>query len=519
MLAMSRSLQAEVVAFLSSTDAYPFHPPSVERHETHGAIVFLAGERAYKLKRAVRLPYMDYSTVELRRQMCLRELEVNRRMAPEIYIGVAKVRRRADGALVIAMDTSEAQAIDWLVVMHRFPQGRLLEEMRRSGTLSDDILRRAAKRIADFHAGSDVRQEFGGAEGISSVIEGNQAILGEMVGRPFSQEAVALLGSRSRSWLKKLEGVLEDRRQSGFVRRVHGDLHLNNICLFNNEPVPFDAIEFRDEFACIDTIYDLAFLLMDLDRHGLGRGANAVLNAYLEQSHDYGGLAPLPLFLACRAAIRAHVTISMARENIEPETARDHARAFLDRALAYLQPPPPMLLAVGGVSGTGKSTLARNLAPTVGAVPGAVVLRSDVIRKQLWGVSPEERLPQSAYSAGFSAKVFQAIAERAEMILHAGHSVIADAVYGRPDERDTLENVARRANVAFTGFWLRAPQRVLESRIAARTNDASDATIEVLHAQLESMVPAEDWIAIEAEAEPAEVFAQAVRHLQQGESP
>lgn len=516
---MSQSSQAEVVAFLSSIDAYPFRAPSVERHETHGAIVFLAGERAYKLKRAVRLPYMDYSTVELRRQMCLRELEVNRRMAPEIYIGVAKVQRRADGALFIAMDTSEAQAVDWLVVMHRFPQGRLLEEMRRNGTLSDDILRRAAKRIADFHAGSDICREFGGAKGISSVIEGNQTILGEMVGRPFSQEPVALLGNRSRAWLKKLTNVLEDRRQSGFVRRVHGDLHLNNICLFNGEPVPFDAIEFRDEFACIDTFYDLAFLLMDLDRHGLSRGANAVLNAYLERSRDYGGLAPLPLFLACRAAIRAHVTISMARENIEPETARCHARTFLDRALAYLEPRPPTLAAVGGVSGTGKSTLARNLAPTIGAAPGAVVLRSDVIRKQLWGVSPEERLPQAAYSAAFSAKVFQAIAERAEIILRTGHSVVADAVYGRPDERNTLENVARRANVAFTGFWLKAPQRVLERRIASRTNDASDATVEVLHKQLEGIAPAEDWIAIEADGEPDEVFAQAVRHLQRGGSP
>lgn len=516
---MTQSPQAEVISFLSSVAAYPCRPLSVERHETHGAIVFLAGDRAYKLKRAVRLPYMDYSTVALRRQMCLRELEVNRRMAPEIYIGVAKVQRRADGTLFIAMDVSDKEAVDWLVVMHRFPQGSLLEEMRRHEALSDDILRRAARRIADFHAGSEVRLDFGGAEGISTVIEGNQAVLSDMVGNPFSQDDVASLGRRSRSWLDKLRGILEERRLSGFVRRVHGDLHLNNICLFNDEPLPFDAIEFKDEFACIDTLYDLAFLLMDLDRHSLNWGANAVLNAYLEQSRDYGGLAPLPLFLACRAAIRAHVTISMARENIEPQTARRDAIAFLDRALAYLQPRPPMLLAVGGVSGTGKSTLARRLAPTIGTAPGAVVLRSDVIRKELWGLSPEARLPQAAYSADFSAKVFQAIAERAETVLEAGHSVVADAVYGLADERNALKDVAKRANVSFTGFWLKAPLCVLESRIAARTNDASDATIEVLHKQLENIMPAEDWIMIEAEAGPDDVFLQAIRHLQQDGSP
>lgn len=510
---MSRGPQTEVISFLSSPTAYPCHPASIERHETHGAIVFLAGDRAYKLKRAVRLPYMDYSTVALRHQMCLQELEVNRRMAPEIYLGIAKIERHADGSLQISTELADTEAVDWLVVMHRFPQGNLLEEMRRRETLTDDVLCRAARRIALFHASSEIHREFGGAKGVSSVIEGNHTVLGKMIGQPFSREKVALLGDLSRSRLNKLEGVLERRREAGYVRRIHGDLHLNNICLFDNAPVPFDAIEFRDEFANIDTFYDLAFLLMDLDRHGLRQGASAVLNAYLEQSLDYTGLAPLPLFLACRAAIRAHVTMAMAQENIEAATARRDAIAFLDRALTYLQPPEPALLAVGGVSGTGKSTLARRMAPFIGAVPGAVVLRSDVIRKQLWGIPPAERLPEEAYSADFSVKVFQTIAERAEIILRTGHSIVADAVYGLPEERDALAKVAQRVNAKFSGFWLDAPKDILEKRIAARTNDASDATIDVLRKQLGSIIPARDWIAIDADGNPEDVFAHMIRNL------
>jgi aminoglycoside phosphotransferase family enzyme/predicted kinase len=456
---------------------------------------------------------MDYSTVERRHEMCLREIEVNRKMAPELYIGIAKIVRRANATLQMTSDRSDGDAIDWLVVMHRFPEGGLLEDMRRRGTLSDDILRQAARRIALFHGDAEIHRESGGAACMSSVIEGNHAILSGMAGQPFLQEKIALLGELSRSMLERLESVLERRRQLGYVRRVHGDLHLNNICFFNNMPVPFDAIEFGDEFSCIDTFYDLAFLLMDLDRHGLFQGANTVLNAYLEQSPDYTGLAPLALFLACRAAIRAHVTISMARENGDAARARQTAAAFLDHALCYLRPPPPMLLAVGGVSGTGKSTLARRLAPVAGAKPGAVVLRSDVIRKQLWGKSPMEHLPEAAYSADSSAKVFQTIAERAEIILGAGHSVIADAVYGLPEEREALAKAARRANAKFIGFWLTASEDRLERRIAARTNDASDATIEVLHKQLRNIAPAQDWISIEAEGQPEDVFADALRHL------
>ncbi len=512
--------QEEVIAFLSNPSAYDDQPERVERYETHGAIVFLAGEKAYKLKRAVRFPYMDYSTVERRRRMCMRELEVNRRFAPEIYEEVLPVIRDDRGQLRIGGNSTDSEPLDWLVVMRQFGQDGLLENMRRNGQLTEDILRQTGVNVARFHARAETNRAFGGYEGLLAVIGENHAALNQLSNRQLPQNKIDLLHKLSGYRLETVRGLLERRREHGYVRRVHGDLHLNNICVIGGKPVPFDAIEFRDDFAWIDTFYDLSFLLMDLDRHGLGRGANALLNAYLEQSRDYTGLGALPLFLSCRASIRVHVTMSMAHAKaIGLKAAEKDAVALLDRALAYFQPPRRRLIAVGGVSGTGKSTLARALAPAIGAVPGAVVLRSDVIRKELWGVAPMVMLSETAYAPEFSARVFKIIAERAEIILRAGHSVITDAVFGKPDERTVIATVAKRTRTPFMGLWLDAPADVLERRITQRNNDASDATIAVLGRQLRTIDPPDNWATIEATAGPEEVLVQAFRQLQSDDAP
>ena len=502
--------QRATVAFLSHAETYGISG-DVECHKTHGAIVFLAGDKAYKLKRAVRLPYLDYSTSERRHQMCLHELAVNRRMAPEIYLGVTPVSRLASGELLLG-EASGAHAIDWLVVMNRFAQSALLENMRKSGTLTTGILRKTGRRVAHFHKEADPTPQSGGHAGIAAAEQGNHAILSRMIGKPFSGIDVARLHEASAAHLQSLRDVLEQRRAQGHVRRVHGDLHLNNICVLDGKPVPFDAIEFREDFAEIDTFYDLAFLLMDLDCHGLCRGANTVLNSYLETCRDYDGLVGLPLFLSCRAAIRAHVTMAMTGAS-DPASSEKRAIGFLKHALQYLEPPKPWLIATGGVSGTGKSTLARNLAPIIGATPGAVILRSDVIRKELWGVAETTALPAAAYTPSFSDSVFRTIATRAEAILRTGHSVIADAVYGQLGEREVLQSVAARTQTAFTGLWLEAPVETLEKRIENRKGDASDATVAVLHRQLETIVAPQTWAIIAADTDAEEMAAQALRVL------
>jgi aminoglycoside phosphotransferase family enzyme/predicted kinase len=507
----SPSDQREIIAFLSDPASYGTHVRSVERYETHGSIVFLAGDRAYKLKRAVKFPYMDYSTAALRRQMCMREFAINRRSAPMLYLDVRPLVRDETGSLRLGSEGEEEAALDWVVVMQRFDQGRLLENMRRSGRLTRALMRLIAEVVAAFHRDAEITPGFDSAAIIRAVIEENAALLKTHIGRPFDAGTVARYEQDALGLVSRVSPLLEQRRQQGHVRRCHGDLHLNNICMIGDRPVLFDAIEFSDAFACIDVLYDLAFLLMDLERHGLNDHANTLFNHYLELTDEYAGLGALPLFLSCRAALRAHTAIAAAEASKTggaPEANPTDADALLEQALAYLAPPPPRLIAIGGVSGTGKSTLAREAAPALGAAPGAVILRSDVIRKQLMGVPESERLPDSAYAPAMSVEVFRRIARIAATTLASGYTVIADAVYGKEEERLEIEATARQAGARFDGLWLEAPQALLEQRIAGRYGDASDATIAVLRAQIQFVTIPENWLHISAAGAAAETLAQ-----------
>jgi uncharacterized protein len=489
--------QTETIAFLGKPETYGLANAGVERHATHGSFVFLAGDRAYKLKRAVHFPYMDYSTVARRKAMCERELAVNRRLAPKLYLETMPVLRRADGSLALGQGSGEA--VDWLVVMRRFRQDDLLEAMRKRGTLDRALLRQLGERLARFHDGAERHSDFGGAVGLLAVIDENR----DLLAKPLDARTIARLDQAARTSLEALRPFLDARRDGGFVRRCHGDLHLNNICVFEGKPVLFDAIEFNDDFACVDVIFDLALLLMDMDRHGLRREANILLNRYLERTGDYEGLKALPLFLSARAAMRAHVTLAM--KHGEESWRRDEATYLLDCALSYLEPQSASLIAIGGVSGTGKSTLAAALAPEIGRRPGAVVLRSDVVRKQLWGADELGQLPPAAYEESFTARVYRALAERAGAALAGGHSAIVDAVFGHADQRKAVEKLARKHGATFRGIWLDAPSDVLARRVAARRDDASDATVDVLTSQLANIERPENWSVVEAGGAPDEV--------------
>lgn len=504
--------QAEVIAFLSSPTSYGLTEP-VLRHQTHGAIVFLAGDRAYKLKRAVRFPYMDYSTADRRRAMCERELAVNRRTAPELYLEVRAVVRTPDGTLRFGRGNT-TEAIDWLVVMKRFDQSALLEQLRRRGELDLPTVVALAETVASFHKLAEIDPRHGGARGIAEVIGEDALLFRTAAGASFDPRKLDRLARLAWRALDEQGALLDRRRQVGFVRRCHGDLHLNNICLIHGQPVLFDAIEFSDDFSSIDTLYDLAFLLMDLDRHALRRHANAVLNRYLEMTADYGGLAALPLFLSCRAAVRSHVTVAGAQARGEAGGASvDEAEQLLDHAIGYLEVSSPRLIAIGGLSGTGKSTLARLLAPGLDGAPGAIVLRSDVIRKRLLGVPDSERLPPAAYAPEVSGRVFGHIAEIAGQVLAGRYSVVVDAVYGQEQQRQQIESVARGADAPFHGLWLTAAHPLLEQRIAARQHDASDATVDVLRQQVKQVQAPASWTQIDASGEPDAIASHARKLL------
>ena len=309
---------------------------------------------------------------------------------------------------------------------------------------------------------------------------------------------------------------LDLRLAQGFVRQCHGDLHLRNIVLLDSTPTLFDAVEFNDAIACIDVFYDLAFLLMDLWRRHLPAHANLVLNEYVRHTDDCDGLALLPLFLSCRAAVRAKTNATAARLTTHPLSARgleDGARGYLNLACAFLEPAPASLVAVGGVSGSGKSTAAARIAPLVGRAPGALHVRTDIIRKQLVGVEPLTRLHDGAYSPDVSAKVYAQMRRVTAEALAAGHAVVCDGVFATREERDALADVAAAAHVPFVPLWLEASEPTLVQRVQARRADASDATDEVVRAQLAQRADAPEWPHVNAEGDADQTHDLVTRML------
>ena len=488
--------QSSVIRILSNREAYG--GSTVQRIDTHAAIVFLAGKRAYKLKRAVRYPYLDYSTVERRKAMCLQELRINRRTAPGIYLGIAPILEGDSGVLRLGPvsdqgakegDHTDAAVLDWVVVMHRFDQSDLLSAMADDDRLDPMMIDRLADEITRFHKAADrTTVPHHAAVTAKTALES----LDEMAAAPeiFDAERVLTLRQRTQAWLDDRSDRLDERGASGFVRACHGDLHLRNVVMWKDSPTLFDAIEFDSAFSTIDVLYDLAFLLMDLDQRGYPDLANRAMNRYLARTDEYHGLSTLPLYLSMRAAVRAKVGASLAglaEGQAERSDAVSRARKHMEDAERYLKSSTPHLIAVGGVSGTGKSTLAAELAPVLAGAPGAVVLRTDVIRKVLAGVEPETALPPEAYSGGRRGAVYEALVARARITLSEGRSVIVDAVLGEPRARHGLEQLAKETRARFDGLWLTGAQHVLEERIDARTGDASDADAGVLRRQIEHL--------------------------------
>jgi aminoglycoside phosphotransferase family enzyme/predicted kinase len=503
--------QTETIDFLASPATHGGAP--VERIDTHAAVVFLSGDLAWKLKRAVHYDYLDFSTAERRRLACEAEIRVNRRAAPRLYRKVIAVTRQTDGSLALS---GSGTPVDWLVEMNRFDQEYLFDRLAGRGALDLGLMRPLAEAIAHFHRTAERRADHGGMTGMAWVIDGNAAGFAEFGGDVLDLAACGRLTRDALLELDRHERLLESRRVEGFVRQCHGDLHLRNIVLLDGRPTLFDAVEFNDEIACTDVLYDLAFLLMDLWRRQLPRHANAVWNGYLSETSDHAGICLLPLFLSCRAAVRAKTSATAARFQFDRQRKSElesTAREYLMMAQQLLHPAPACLIAIGGFSGSGKSTLAQNLAPALGAVPGAVVFRSDEIRKRLCGVSPLEHLGPEGYTPEVSRRVYATAAEQAGATVRAGHSAIVDAVYGGAADREAIAHVAAMASVPFVGLWLDAPESVLMERARQRTHDASDADADVIRMQLEQDVGTVHWHRIQTSSSADAVFQRVTTYL------
>ncbi|MEQ9225633.1 MAG: AAA family ATPase [Parvibaculum sp.] len=506
--------------FLSRPESYGLAPDAtVSRIDTHASHVFLAGGRAFKMKKPVKFTFLDFSTIEARREACERELEFNRRTAPEIYLSVIPVCETEKG---FRLGGGKDEAAEWLVEMKRFGGEGLLATKAERGQLAIELVEMLAADVAAFHARAEVHRDFGGADNFASIVAGSETDMQPSIGPVFDADRAARVTARSKALIEKHRALLDARREAGFVRHCHGDLHLGNVTEIDGRPVIFDCIEFNDRIARIDVAYDLAFLLMDLGFRAetderLRGYANRALNVYLDHVTQaeidaaYRGLALLPLFMATRAVVRAKVTAVQAKGG-EAEGKRKRARAYLGFADRLLGGTPPRLIAVGGLSGTGKSTLAKVLAAEAPGATGAVHIRSDTVRKRLFGVTPLERLLDAAYAAGAGERVYAEMMRLAKASLGAGMSVVMDAVFALAEERAEAERLAREAGARFDGLWLDAPAAVLEARVAAREKegrDPSDAGVAALRQQLAYDLGEMRWRRLDASGTPDEALAAA----------
>jgi aminoglycoside phosphotransferase family enzyme/predicted kinase len=448
--------------------------------ETHISAVFLGTDTVWKLRKAVKLAFVDFTTLPERERTARRELELNAPNAPGMYRDVVPVVRATDGTLALG---GTGEVVDWVVRMARVPEGDFLDTMAARGGLDDMLQDALADEVARLHARNPVvaRDQ---AAALRWVAEGNVRSARQAGLEPSAVEA--WLGGMVAALDRHADG-LQARGAAGFVRRIHGDLHLGNLCLCHGAPVAFDALEFDEGLATFDVGYDLAFLLMDLDVRVGRAAANRVINRYLARTGDWALVPLLPLWLSMRAMVRAHVEAARGRPA--------ESRRYLDHALASLAPAPACAVAIGGLPGSGKSTVARALAPGLGAAPGAVILRSDEVRKRRFGLAPEQKLGPNGYTATASEAVFAEIAEAAHSIAAGGHSVIADATYMDPAHRARLE--AALAGLPFLGVWLDVPLPELERRVAARTGDASDADLAILRRAARAGASAGTWLAVD----------------------
>lgn len=445
--------QAEAAALLARlTGARPI--------ETHISAVYVGPDRVLKLKKALDLGFLDFSRLEDRQHFLRREFELNAPFAPGLYRGVLPIGRR-DGALALGAEPAE----EWVLEMAPVRPDDFLDAVVAHGELDETRLDALADAVFGMHValppvpGVDQTKRLLGV-----VASSHRAAL--TAGLPAAR--IEALAASLITRLQALAPRLAARQNH--IRRCHGDLHLGNLLLWHGQPAPFDALEFDEALAEIDTGYDLAFLLMDLDRRCGRAAANRVLNRYVGRGGDAGLLGPLPVWLAIRALIRSHCEAAAGRDGL----------ALLAAAEAFLMPAPAPapVLAIGGLQGTGKSRLARALAPDIGPAPGGLILRSDEIRKRLHGVTPEASLPASAYTPAASAAVHAEMLALLATAIAAGHAVILDAMFLDPRIRAEVEAATRPAR--FQGIWLEAPLEVLRARVAGRHGDASDATVAVL---------------------------------------
>lgn len=484
-----------LIAALGQPDCYAHAVERVELLQTHISCILLAGEYAYKIKKPVNLGFLDFSTLAARRHYCEEELRLNRRTAPRLYLEVIAIGG-SESAPVLG---GGGAPIEYALRMRRFGQEALLDRMARRGALLPGHIDALARILAAFHAQIERAPPWEACGSAQRILGPAMQNFEQLLPLAGARTDSALL-ARLRDWTAREHGALEPvfaaRKRAGWVRECHGDLHLGNIALLEGVPTPFDCIEFNPDFRWTDVMNDVAFLLMDLLDHRSPRLAFRFLNAYLELTGDYPGLRVLRFYLVYRALVRAKVSCLRAHQTGVPP--REHGaveqeyRRHLRLAERLAQGARAALLIMHGLSGSGKSTAAQELLETLGAVR----LRSDVERKRLFGLAPQERsgsAPDAGlYTPAAGERTYARLADLAREVLAAGYPLIVDAAFLQRGPRERFAAIARNAGAHFLIAACNAAPATLRARVAAReraAQDASEAGLAVLERQIATLEP------------------------------
>lgn len=463
---------------------------TVELIETHISWILLTGKYAYKIKKPVDFGFLDFTTLTQRKQYCEAELNLNRRSAPGIYLGICPISGSAEQPEI----DSTAAPIEYAIKMRRFESGKLFSELADKQALDHAHIDELAQIVAEFHGqleATPATSPFGEPAQVYAPMRQNFQQISELLDDDLALQDLKELEAWSESSFERLKPYLVERKRKHFVKDCHGDMHLGNITVFQGKVTLFDCIEFNDDFRWIDVISDIAFLIMDFEVNGLAHYGNRLLNDYLEETGDYGGLRVLNFYKMYRALVRAKISLLTAADKGAPAALKremeEDFKRYMDLAESYTRLPSRLVITMHGISGTGKSTVAQRLVDQVGAIR----IRSDVERKRLYGCNPHEHpdqaLARRMYSDQANHRTYEHLARLCYEVLDSGLSVIVDATNLKKWQRDLIQSVAESRGVPVCIAYCKASMSVIRKWINKRRSedhDPSDANLEVAKKQV-----------------------------------
>lgn len=474
---------------------YP-HPvvEPIQLIQTHVSYVLLTGEYAYKLKKPVNFGFLDFSTLEKRHHFCAEELRLNQRGAAELYLEMLPLTQAGDRFQL----GGEGEPVEYVIKMRQFPQTALFTDLFDRGELTEAHLVQLAQELAKFHAKGaidDYIRSFGKVEQVRLAIDENYEQTQNYIGGPQTQQQFDETRSYTDRLFAEQADLFESRIRNNWIRECHGDVHLRNICLWNDKILLFDCIEFNEPFRFVDVMFDAAYIVMDCDARDRSDLSNVFLNAYVEQTGDWEGLQILPFYLSRQSYVRAKVTSFLLDDPGVPEAEKQAASATAARyyrlAWQYTQPRQGRLFLMSGLSGAGKSTVARQLAKQTGAIH----IRSDAVRKHLGGVPLYERGGADLYTPEMTAKTYDRLIQLGTTLASQGYTVILDAKYDRQSLRSAAIAQAQAQQIPVQILYCTAPENILRDRLQQRTGDIADATADLLPQQfMESFTEAESTL-------------------------